>query len=517
MAAWNDGYVFDVPYTTGFYREISPGWLATASMLLGHRPPDPVGPYRWAELGCGHGLSVLVFAAANPHAEFHGFDFNPAHVDYARRLAARAGLANAHFHEMSFEDLAQAPQGRFPQFDHIVAHGIWSWVSPATRQKMAETVRRFLAPGGLLYLSYNALAGWASLLPVQKLMREYARVHPGNSAEVTQAAIGYVRELIKSEAMFFNANPAVAARLDGTTGMDAKYLAHEYLNANWDPTSFTQVADSLDEAKVGFIGSASLIENIDAVAVPANTLKMLQGVTDIRLRETIRDFGANRSFRRDLYRRGTKQPLSGEQREMLDEIHFVGTGRETEQNIQIATGIGQLGLRMDIYTPILARLAEGPMSMRELRQTPALVQQPLSETLQAAAFMMTGGLAHPVTRTTPDPAAVASTRALNTAIGALNALGGSLSVLASPVTGSGVSVDFAETMILPELMAGRTDPGGIVEHILARLTATGRSVVKDGKPVTDAATARTEMAGTVNRLLSERMGLWKRLGLMPAE
>jgi hypothetical protein len=41
-------------------------------------------------------------------------------------------------------------------------------------------------------------------------------------------------------------------------------------------------------------------------------------------------------------------------------------------------------------------------------------------------------------------------------------------------------------------------------------------VVKDGKPVTDAAAARAEMAATVDKLLAEREGLWKRLGLVPA-
>lgn len=516
MAAWNDGYVFDVAYTSGFYREISPGWMAAAAMLLGHRPPDLTRPFRYAELGCGHGLSLNVFAAGNPNGEFHGFDFNPAHVESGRRLAARGGVGNAHFHEMSFGDLAEAPEGRFPQFDFIVAHGIWSWVSPAVREHMAASIRRHLAPGGLLYISYNNLAGWASLLPVQKFMLEWARVHAGNSAERTQGAINFVRDLAKAEAAFFPANPAVAARLDATANMDPKYLAHEYLNGNWDPTTFTQVADVLGEAKVGYIGSATLIENIDAVAVPPNALKMMQGVTDQRLREMMRDFGANRSFRRDLYRRGTEQPSSGEQREMLDSIHIVGTGREKEQNIQIPTGIGQLGLRMDIYTPILERLAQGPMSVLELRQTPVLAQQPLSETLQAVAFLMTGGLAHPAVAPTLDPAAAASARALNGAIGAANALGSALSVLASPVTGSGVGVDFAETLVLPELMAGRASPDSLVDHILGRLAYTGRSVVKEGKPVTDPAIARTEMAATVNRLLTERDALWKRLGLLPA-
>ncbi len=55
-----------------------------------------------------------------------------------------------------------------------------------------------------------------------------------------------------------------------------------------------------------------------------------------------------------------------------------------------------------------------------------------------------------------------------------------------------------------------------MDFILAKLTFTGRSVVRDGKPVTDPALARTEMTTTVNKLLAERMGLYRRLGLLPA-
>ena len=157
------------------------------------------------------------------------------------------------------------------------------------------------------------------------------------------------------------------------------------------------------------------------------------------------------------------------------------------------------------------------MSIRELRQTPALVTQPLSEALQAAAFMMTGGLAHPVIGTADGPAAApdpAPARALNAAIARANVMGGTMTVMASPVIGTGVGVDFAETLMLPEIQAGRSDPAALVEHVLSRLQQTGRSVLKDGKPVTDAAVARTEMTATVNRLLAERMGLWTRLGLL---
>ena len=141
MAAWNDGYVFDVAYTTGFYREISPGWLSAAAMLLGQRPPDITRPFRWAELGCGHGLSVNIFAASNPAGEFHGFDFNPAHVESGRRLASSAGLTNAHFHEMAFGDLAEAPEGQFPQFDSLLLRHALGWFAPFIVRGAAGWIR----------------------------------------------------------------------------------------------------------------------------------------------------------------------------------------------------------------------------------------------------------------------------------------------------------------------------------------------------------------------------------------
>ena len=97
MAKWDEGYVTDVAYTSNFYREITPAWLAATSLLLGHRSPDLDKPFSYADLGCGNGFTTLVIAATCPHADVWGFDFNPAHVEFATRLAERAGLTNVRF------------------------------------------------------------------------------------------------------------------------------------------------------------------------------------------------------------------------------------------------------------------------------------------------------------------------------------------------------------------------------------------------------------------------------------
>ena len=57
-----------------------------------------------ADVGCGHGVSTLVMAAAFPQSEFIGFDFHGPSVARANVLAAESGLTNVRFEEASVKD-----------------------------------------------------------------------------------------------------------------------------------------------------------------------------------------------------------------------------------------------------------------------------------------------------------------------------------------------------------------------------------------------------------------------------
>jgi SAM-dependent methyltransferase len=171
MAAWDHGYVTDIVYTRHTYRETTPNWLATAALLLGHRPPDLTQPFRYVDLGCGHGLTANFVAATFPNAEVWAFDFNPAHIESGRQLAAAAGLTNIQFREAAFADLAALPHTALPEFDFVVSHGVLSWISRENRAALLRVIDQRLRPGGLVYLSYNVPTGWASMVPIRGLMR----------------------------------------------------------------------------------------------------------------------------------------------------------------------------------------------------------------------------------------------------------------------------------------------------------------------------------------------------------
>ena len=355
------------------------------------------------------------------------------------------------------------------------------------------------------------------MLPVQRLLRMVAQRHSGPSNLAIPAALEYMQKLSRSDAAFFSQNPMLATRLEQVAAHDPRYIAHEYLNAVWEPSSFDQVSAAMQEARCGFVGSATLVDNIDALAVPPGVGKLIGETTDAVMREMLRDIGAARAFRRDVYRRGTDQPVAGEHGEMLEAITITGLGREAERDIQIATGIGQATASPEIYHPVLARLTAGPLGMRELRAMPHMQGQPLSEALQVVTFLTAGGFAHPSVAGPLDDAVLAASLRLNRQIALGNRRGGVTSFLAAPRLGSGVHIDPVETLLLDELAAPAPhDIGALTGRVLAILAKTGRSVLRDGVTQTDPAAARASMMETVTRIVNQRVPVLRRLGILPA-
>jgi ubiquinone/menaquinone biosynthesis C-methylase UbiE len=98
-----------------------------------------------ADVGCGHGHSTLLMAAAFPNSRFYGFDAHVASIDEARRNAAAAGLEQ----RVSFEvahavDVADRRYGLLCFFDTLHDMG-----DPVAAARRAATV---LAPDGTVML-----------------------------------------------------------------------------------------------------------------------------------------------------------------------------------------------------------------------------------------------------------------------------------------------------------------------------------------------------------------------------
>ena len=118
-----DGYVANMEYVHNHCREMSPSALNFVLVMQGMEPVRLDQGFSCCDLGCGQGLSSNIFASCHPEGEFHGIDFNPAHILGAREMARQAKLENVTFWEASFDALAGL---QLPRFDFITLHGVYS-------------------------------------------------------------------------------------------------------------------------------------------------------------------------------------------------------------------------------------------------------------------------------------------------------------------------------------------------------------------------------------------------------
>ncbi|MER2539458.1 MAG: class I SAM-dependent methyltransferase [Azonexus sp.] len=394
--SWSEGYMADTEYTSHYFAELAPPLLDLAALTAGVMPPEREnGRFRYCELGCGNGMTTNILAACYPNAEFVGIDFMPVHIANSRRAAKRGGLKNARFLELSFADAAKEDLG---QFDYIVAHGVYSWVSPQNRQEMVEFYRRFLAPGGLIYLSYNTNPGWLGISPVQKVVSEYARTLRGPSPARTQAGFEFSAKLLNLGAAAFKLYPGASQQIEKAPTQPANYLSQEYLNEAWYPLYVTDVFRELAPAKLEYVASATLAENDFRFLMTDELAAVVREQPTEELRQLVKDITINARFRRDIYSKGGRRLSGLDQRQMLKERSFALIKNAEEVNFNITYLTRQLSVDTPSARAIVAALAGGTKTLGELMIQATGAQDSLRVTLEVLLALCIGGWVQPVDR-----------------------------------------------------------------------------------------------------------------------
>ncbi len=513
MDTWRDGYVIDVPYSAGFYRELSPLYLNLLAVLLGVRPPVADDrEFSYCELGCGRGLGPLLLAAANPHGRFHAYDFNAEQIATASSLAERAGLANVRFGSESFADLAARGDDAAPtSFDLIVLHGVYSWVGEENRRHLLRYLRDRLKPGGLVYVSYNCMPGWAAFTPLRRLLRELVIRRRGRSDENAVAARAFVNQLAARGARYFSADASVGTFLEHLGAKDGGYLAHEYLNEHWDVFYHLDVAREMAEAGLEYVGSATICDNIVGLSAPPEIAAMFAGA-DPGMAETIKDFSVNRRFRRDLFACAPERLSPAQFLDELGAIRFMLAVGPDSATTTLETSAGELKAKEEIAVPVLERLKQGSAAVAQLAALPALAGVPPEQLAQALSLLVESGQLHPMRE---GAAGHAASQALNALLIDESQRDDSVRYLAAPALGSAVFVGHAEQLSLLALRElGSDNAAALRDFVWARIKAQNKRVMKDGKPLESDADNLAQVEWQIGEFLDRRLPLLRRLGVV---
>lgn len=506
---WNDGYVADLDYPAAYFAEQSPSVLGVACILNGVEPVPPDRPFAYFELGAGMGLTSNILAATHPHGRFYSNDFNPAHVASARQLAEEAQLDNITVLESSFADLA-AGKVDLPPLDYITMYGIYSWITPANRQCLVEFISRYLKPGGIVYVNYNALPGWTRTLPLQRLLLEHANCNPVPRLAQLEQARDLARKLAEAGAASFDGSKQLDYRMASLARDKAGYLAHEYLNSGWEPLYHADVAGGLAAAGLDFVGSADLPLAFEDDYLTAQQQALLSGTADARWRETLRDYLLNTSFREDVYVRGARSMGQERQAGWLARLGLALTSvAEAAPQPEVAAGDDGVALRR-----LLDALASGPRTLAQLAGL-------LGESLQAvarlaarlaasdkAAFFFPGG-------ETADPAPAMR---LNRAIAAQSTFGDHYQALAAPLLGGALNSGLAQRLVYQCLAhapeEAQPDANDISGRTASLLQGHFATCVPGSAGEAALHALREGLPRTVAAILARRLPIWRTLRML---
>jgi SAM-dependent methyltransferase len=278
------------------YPATHPARLEAVASLFGLRP-TPAARSRVLELGCGDGGNVLSLAQALPGASLVGIDAAASAVARGNELACAAGLQNV---ELRCMDIEALPESRELEgsFDYILAHGVYSWIPPRVRTALLASVRRYLQPMGVAYVSYNAYPG--------SYLRDMARDILGyhvRDIEDPERKLAAAQELMQTIVAIEEPSPyaqVLRQHMERMLRYSSALLFHDDLAEISTPFYFHEFMEHAGHHRLAFLSEADLFES-QMRDVPDSAERLIAGLPDdVLVREQYLDFFKNRMFRQTL-------------------------------------------------------------------------------------------------------------------------------------------------------------------------------------------------------------------------
>ncbi|MCA1324270.1 methyltransferase regulatory domain-containing protein [Herbaspirillum sp. alder98] len=519
MNNWNDGYVFDIAYTFGYYPGMNPARLPLAFACHGLQAPVVQTA---CELGFGQGLSTNFHAAASG-TRWWGNDFNPMQAAFAQELAAASG-AGAQLEDSSFSRFCR--RSDLPDFDFIALHGVWSWVSAENRAIIFDFIDRKLKPGGVLYISYNTQPGWAAFMPLRDLLMQHTLQADHEeqglpTAERIDAALEFAANMFDADPVYAQANPFMRDRLKILQQQPRSYLAHEYFNRDWHAESFASVHARLSQIGLDFACTAHYADHLDMANLTPSQRQFMQRIEDPVQQQSVRDFMVNQQFRRDYWVRGA-QPMEDRQRVQALALQSIVLLTEPDKvPLTVHNVASEITLNRLIYEPILQALGDyRPHTLVDLAASLAHRNLNLQQVIDSALMLIGTGHAAPL----PAEGDAAARAEINRRARALNlhllhkarlpasaGSEGDVGHLCSPVTGGGVSVDRIEQLFLLAFLERGDDVAAWPAVVWKHVSAQGKKLVRDGTRLESEAENLAELSLQARLFAATRLPLLQAL------
>ena len=272
--------------------------LAEAIGTVRGLAPAPANACRVLEIGCGEGGNLIPLAYQYPGSTFIGLDLSATAIVAANAAVNRLALPNIRFTQGDLVDFA----GDGAPFDYVIAHGVYSWVPEAARNRIMGIMGEWLAPDGIGFVSYNCLPRSHLRSIGRDLMRFHVRAMTDPLKQMQQAR--GILELVATAALEANDRDiysyVLKDQLEALATKSDAVLFHDDLATFSTPFLFHEVAAAAARHGLQYLDEA---RSTTGEEVPEAAREFLESLpaTAVVAREQYRDFILGRSFRDSLF------------------------------------------------------------------------------------------------------------------------------------------------------------------------------------------------------------------------
>jgi hypothetical protein len=392
---------------------------------------------------------------------------------------------------------------------------VLSWVSEAVQVALLTMASAALRPEGFFYGSYNTYPGWLAMTSFQHLAhQEMDRSDPGAPIPALQRAVATLNALLGSsdqQTPLSFANPFLRTDLDQLSTKDPAYLLQEYANQSWRPLYVADLHQRCRPHKLRYIATASLPDLFEGL-LPEPTRSLVLAEKSPTHRQTLLDLATNRSFRRDIFTRGSLPLRDGPLQARLDALNVRLQEAPPQKSYSFRSDFGEVSGKPEVYSSLETALDEGPLSLGELAD---VVDQPLQEVAQAVALLLHANRLG-LDRGDAGSAATATAERVNAQLLALIQEGAPYAHLVAPAIGSGIGITPLESLLLEALRQG------LEGNVLAACVQMGLQALNvelrelDGKPLASEAARRKAILKAAAAFAEKRLPFLQALGVVPA-
>jgi SAM-dependent methyltransferase len=418
MAKETDKASHLLPGARAFNKDLAPAFIDHACIVNGYAPPpgSPLGEgmdagFAYCELDCGSAVTSTLLASCNPLGNFHAIDARAEMIEAGRQLAKDGGARNITFHHSGIEAVLSMT---LPEFDYIVVNGVYSWVPVRERGLILAFVRKFLKPGGAVYLSYNARPGWDKLDPFRRIFREATRGVRAEPVQRLNAAREIYTRLRQAKAAGIVATGLSASAFAALDDIPLDALIADYANEFHDPLYVTEVISDFAAVDCVLTGSATMPESLPVLIGYEPFKSILEKLPTVSGRELAKDLLLDTRYRRDVFVRGGRR-LAADNREMVMRgLAFALEQPLADMRFHAKMSFGEMRFDNAHARALAAMLENGPLALGDLvARAHAQETDPQAVVADVHALLLTGQI-RPVYRGTPEAAAGA--RAMQDAV-----------------------------------------------------------------------------------------------------